>query len=188
VRQGAQQQVQLQGDDNLLPLLETTVESGKLGPTLLVRFKRGESIRHRSPLLITVVVPRLSGVSSAGSGDVRVEPFKTPSLQLSLSGSGDASLDGLNTDELGIRISGSSDVKATGAATRLAISIAGSGNVKLAELKSDEVSVSIAGSGDADLQAQKTLDVRIAGSGDVNYTGNATLKSKVAGSGSVNRR
>ena len=188
VRQGSTQSVQLQADDNLLPLLETVVEQTSNGATLLVRWKKGQSLHTRSKVLVTVVVPKLAALSAAGSGDIRVEAFNTPALKLSLSGSGDARLQGLTTEELGLSISGSSDVVASGSATRLKISIAGSGDVRMADLKSDEVTVSIAGSGDAAVNANKTLEVTIAGSGDVSYTGNAAVKSRVAGSGSVNKR
>jgi hypothetical protein len=187
VRQGAQQ-VTVQADDNLLPLLETSVESGKNGQTLQVRWKKGESVHYRGKVLVTVVVPKISSLASAGASDMRVEAFTTPALQVSLSGSGDAKLDGLNTEDLAIRISGSGDVSGKGSATKLNVSIAGSGNVKLDAMRADDVQVSIAGSGDALVNAQKTLNVRIAGSGDVSYVGNAALKSSVAGSGSVSRK
>lgn len=188
VRQGTTQSVQVQADDNLLPLLETVVEPTSNGATLLVRWKKGQSLHTRSKVLVTVVVPKLAALAASGSGDIRVEAFNTPALKLSLSGSGDARLQGLTTEELGLSISGSSDVVASGSATRLKISIAGSGDVQMADLKSDDVSVTIAGSGNAAVNANKTLEVTIAGSGDVRYTGNAAVKSRVAGSGSVNKR
>ena len=188
VRQGATQSVQVEADDNLLPLLETVVEPAGQGATLVVRWKKGQSLYTRSKVRVTVVMSKLSALAASGSGDIRVEAFSTPALKLSLSGSGDARLQDLSTGELGISISGSSDVAASGSATRLKVSIAGSGDVRLADLKSDDVSVSIAGSGDAAVNANKTLDVSIAGSGDVSYTGNAAVKSRVAGSGSVNKR
>jgi len=197
VRQGSQQSVQVQADDNLLPMLETVVEPGRNGSTLKVRWKRegvfngfriGNYMQTRSKVLITVVVPTLSALAVAGSGDVRLETFNTPSLQLSLSGSGDARLNDLTTEELGVRISGSGDVSGKGSATRVKISIAGSGDVRLIEMRADDVSVSIAGSGDAAVFAQKALSVSIAGSGDVTYAGDAQVKSSVAGSGSVRRK
>ena len=188
VRQGATQSVQVEADDNLLPLLETVVESSSQGATLVVRWKKGQSLYTHSKVSITVVLPTLSALSALGSGDMKVEAFNTPALKVSLSGSGDAKLQGLTTGELGISISGSGDVGASGSATRLKISIAGSGDVRLADLKSDDVSITIAGSGDAAVNANKTLEVTIAGSGDVSYTGNAAVKSRVAGSGSVNKR
>ena len=184
VRQGAVQSVRVQADDNLLPLLETVVDNN----SLQVRWKKGQSLNTRARVLVTVVVPKLGGLSVAGSGDVRLETFSTPALQLSLSGSGDARLEALTTDDLGIRISGSGDVTGNGTAARVKVSIAGSGDVRLADLRADDVTVAIAGSGDAAVNAQKTLQVSIAGSGDVTYTGNAVVKSSVAGSGSVKRK
>ena len=188
VRQGAAQNVQVSADDNLLPLLETVVESTAQGATLVVRWKKGQSLSTRMNVMVTVVLPKLSALSVSGSGDIRVEPFNTPALKLLLSGSGDARFERLNTADFGIRISGSGDVAANGSATKLSISIAGSGDVQLADLKADDVTVSIAGSGDAAVNANKTLEVGIAGSGDVTYSGNAAVKSKVAGSGSVSKR
>lgn len=198
VTQGPVTSVQVTADDKDLPHIETVVESGKRGPTLQIRTKRvggGEGWGwgwgknyNTGPVNVVIVMPKLTGIASAGSGDIRVGALQTPSLQLSISGSGNAALVGLATDELGVSIAGSGDVSAEGRAGRLDVSIAGSGDVRLRDLRSDEVAVKIAGSGDAVVQAQKTLNVSIAGSGDVVYSGEATVKSSVAGSGSVKKR
>lgn len=188
VRQGDAIAVQVQADDNLLPLLETVVEPGASGPVLQVRWKSGQSLTTRGPTKVNVVMPTLSAIASAGSSDVRVEAFRTPGLKLSLSGSGDALLDGLQTEVLEIGIAGSSDVKGSGRAARLSVTISGSGDVELGEMAADEVSVRIAGSGDAEVQAQKSIEVSIAGSGDVSYRGDAALRASIAGSGTVRRR
>jgi Putative auto-transporter adhesin, head GIN domain len=197
VRQGPVHSVQVQADDNLLPLLETVVESGSKGATLQVRWKREagggwmggrNSVQPRTKVLVNVVTPKLTALSTAGAGDIRLETFSTPALQVSISGSGDTRLDGLSTDELGVRISGSGNLTGQGRAGKTSVSIAGSGDVKLTDLRSDDVTVSIAGSGDAAVNAQKTLSVSIAGSGDVVYVGDASVKTSVAGSGSVKKK
>jgi carbon monoxide dehydrogenase subunit G len=187
VRQGATA-VQVQADDNLLPLLETVVENGRNGPTLLVRWKKGERINTKSKVLVTVSTLKLSSVANSGSGDIHVETFSTPSLVVSLSGSGDARMDHLTTDELTVSISGSADVVGKGKAGKVSIGISGSGDVRLADMSADDVTIKIAGSGDAQVNANKTLAVSIAGSGDVTYTGNPSMKTSVAGSGSINKR
>ena len=188
VRQGAQPALEVSADDNLLPLLETSVESGRKGATLRVSWKHGASIVTRSRVVVNVVVPQLKSLSGAGAGDMTVESFDTPALQLSLAGAGDVKLPGLRTGELGIGIAGSGGVSGSGQATKLAIRIAGSGDVKLADLQADEVTVKIAGSGDAAVVAQKSLEVSIAGSGDVSYRGDATVRKSIMGSGSVTRK
>ena len=145
----------MQADDNLLPLIETVVESGSQGRTLQVRFKRGERVVNHGQIRVTVDVVQLKAVSTAGSGDVFVDGLKTPSFQLSIAGSSDAKLNGLATGTLDLRISGSGDVLAAGTATSVKLSIAGSGDANLAGLVADDVHVRIAGSGDASVTANK---------------------------------
>jgi hypothetical protein len=188
VRQGPQQALEVQADNRLLPLLETVVETSSHGATLRVRWKRGERVHLSATPRVRIVVPQLTAIAVAGSGDVSVESLVTPTLSLVLSGSGDIKLAALETADLAVTISGSGDVEARGAATRVKVSIAGSGDARLADLRADEVSVRIAGSGDAAVHASKSLQVSVAGSGDVTYTGNPTLSSSVAGSGSVRKR
>jgi Putative auto-transporter adhesin, head GIN domain len=185
VRQAAQESVQVSADDNPLPLLETVVENG----TLRIQWKRGESIHAKSKVLVTVDVVKLTALSLSGSGDLAVEPLKTPTLSLSISGSSDATFKQLEAGEFAISISGSGDVTAGGKVGKLDVSIAGSGDVRTRDLAADEVSLSIAGSGDASVTAAKTLSVAIAGSGDVDYGGGALLaKSRIMGSGSIRQR
>jgi hypothetical protein len=183
VRQAAAVAVQVKADDNVLPVLETVVEGG----TLSVRYRRGTSVSTRTPVVVEVDASTLKALSASGSGDIDLDSFKTPALNLSISGSGDVRFKGLDTDNLGLSISGSGDARGDGRAAKLKISIAGSGDVKFGSLASDEVRVSIAGSGSAVVQATRTLEASIAGSGDVRYTGNATVSSRVAGSGSIKK-
>jgi Putative auto-transporter adhesin, head GIN domain len=189
VRQGAREAVQVSADDNLLPLLQTTVEGSAESRTLVIQWARGENIRTRAKAVVTVDVIKLTALSSTGSGDMVVEALKTPALALSISGSSDAKLSGLATEQLRVDITGSGDVQASGKATQLSLSIAGSGDLRARELLADDVSLSISGSGNASVRANKTLAVSIAGSGDVEYVGSATItKSRIAGSGSIRQR
>lgn len=188
VRQGTSTALKLQADDNLLPLMETVVQTVDGAATLTVRWKAGQNISSRTRPLVEVTTPRLSAISSRGSGDLRLEPFKTPALKIALAGSGDLAFTQLATEDLAIQVAGSSDIMGSGRAARLNLSISGSGDAQLSELASDDVSVRIAGSGDASVQAHQRLTVSIAGSGDVTYRGEAVVTSAVAGSGRVSRR
>ena len=189
VRQGSSEGVQVRADDNILPLVQTVVEGRGDARTLRIQYKPGESVRAKTPVVVTVDVVKLSALASSGSGDVSVEALKTPALSLSLAGSSDAKLHQVETEQLSINIAGSGDVQASGRAAKLDISIAGSGDVQARNVAAGDVRISIAGSGDARVTAQKTLGVAIAGSGDVEYGGAATLaKSSVVGSGKLRKR
>ena len=189
VRQAAGERVQVQADDNLLPLLETVVEDSGGRRTLYIRWKAGESVRKKNPVLVTVDVRELNALATSGSGDVTIEALKTPAFALSISGSSDANLRQLDTERLQLSIAGSGDVQASGRAARIEVSIAGSGGLHARELAAAEVSVSIAGSGSASVTAAKSIGVSIAGSGDVDYSGGALLaQMSIVGSGSVKKR
>lgn len=189
VRQGEREAVQVQADDNIVPLVQTLVEGSGDAKTLRIQLKAGESIRTRNKIEVTVDLIKLNSITASGSGDIAVKPLKSPSLSLSISGSSDAVFEQLEVGNLSISIAGSGDVAARGKTGKLDISIAGSGDVRARELSADEVSVSIAGSGDASVTATKALAVSIAGSGDVDYGGGAALaKSRVAGSGTIRQR
>jgi len=188
VRQAAKESVELHGDDNLLPLVETVVVDHAGVPTLEIGTRRGANFSTRSPLVVTVDVASLQLLVVSGSGDVLADGMKAGDLQLHVSGSGDVQLRRLSADALKVKVSGSGDVAVDGHTAKLSVSIAGSGDVTTRELQADDVSVSIAGSGDAIVNARKTLAVSIAGSGDVTYTGDAAVKASVAGSGSVKKR
>lgn len=189
VRQTGKESVEVRADDNVLPLVETVVEDTARGRTLVVRLKRGENVRTKTEIRVTVDVARLTQLASAGSGTVLVQGLDTPSLRLVLSGSTDATLRELATGVLDVRVAGSGNVEAAGTAQQVKVSIAGSGNVSLASLPADDVKVSIAGSGDAKVVANKALGVTIAGSGDVVYSGSAeSIRTSVAGSGRITKR
>lgn len=189
VRQAEKEAVEVRTDDNLLSLVETVVEPSSRGQTLVIRVKRGENVRPSQNIKVTVDVAKLSHLSSAGSGDLKLQALRTPALRLVMSGSGDADISDLRSEQLEVHVAGSGNVQASGQATQVKLSIAGSGNVGLKSLIADDVSVRIAGSGDAKVTANKALGVSIAGSGDVEYSGNATaIRTSVAGSGRIVKR
>ena len=188
VQQAPKESVELRGDDNLLPLIETAVVDHAGIPTLEIDIKRGTSFSTRNPIVVTVNVATLKSLSLSGSGDAVADGLKAGDLQLRVSGSGDVRVRRLDADALMVKVSGSGDVGVSGHAAKLSVSIAGSGDVTTHELQADDVSVSIAGSGDASVNARKTLAVSIAGSGDVAYVGDAAVKASIAGSGSVKKR
>jgi hypothetical protein len=188
LRQGSREGVELSGDDNILPLIETQVVDHGGVPTLEIGARRGTSMSPRLPLVASVDLITLKAISIAGGGTVTSEALKTSTLKLSIAGSATVKLHQLSADEVATQVSGSGDIEFTGRVTKLAVSISGSGDVNTRGLEADDVSVNVAGSGDASVTARKTLNVSIAGSGNVVYAGDATVKSSIAGHGSVKKQ
>ena len=188
LRQGTREGVELSGDDNVLPLIETRVVDHDGVPTLVIGPKRGSTFTTRSPMSATVDLITLKAIAMSGGGAVTCDGLKTSSLKLALSGSADVKLRQLSADELAVNVSGSGDLVFGGKAAKLSVSISGSGDVNSRALEADDVSVSVAGSGDASVTARKTLNVSIAGSGSVVYAGDPIVKSSIAGHGSVRKQ
>lgn len=181
--QGGSEGVSIETDDNILPLIETVVEDGKLK----VRFKDRNMSVSTKTLRMTINVKMIDSLSVAGSGDVRAAKLKVATFKTSIAGSGDVRIASLDADTLTLSIAGSGDFAAGGRATIVVGKIAGSGNVKIGQLAANSVKLSVAGSGDAIVWAKETLTISVAGSGDVSYYGDAKVTQSVAGSGSVKR-
>jgi hypothetical protein len=69
VRQGNSESVQVRADGNVLPLVQTIVDSNGDARTLRIQFKPDESVHARVPVVVMVDVTKLNAVSSSRSGD-----------------------------------------------------------------------------------------------------------------------
>lgn len=155
---GPTQSVEITGDENLLPLVETDVRDGAL------RVHTTKNVRPKLEIAVHVVVPAIDAVSLSGSCTAKVQ------------GQGDT---------LALSLSGSGSITASGKVGALSIQGSGSTKVDAAALAADRVRVSISGSGAAEVAAATALDVDISGSGTVLYHGHPKVTKSVSGSGSV---
>jgi len=178
---GASQKVTVHADDNILPLIVTSVE----GDTLVLTYKPHTSISTNGVTRITVEFTQLTAVDSRGSGDVSIEAIKGDKFQLNLAGSGDVKLRNAELGKLSTNLAGSGDVSLQGRAADFDVNIAGSGDVNALDLQARNVKANIAGSGDARVNASDTLNGQIVGSGDISYAGNPKVSRSVVGSGEV---
>ena len=181
--QGASEGISIETDDNILPLIETVIEEGKLK----IRFKDRNMSVSTKTLRMTINVKSIESLAVAGAGDLQAAKLQVATLKTSIAGSGDVRIANLDADTLIVSIAGSGDFSAGGKSNTLEAKIAGSGDIKTEKLATNNVKVSIAGSGDARVWAKDTLKISVAGSGDVAYYGDAKVTQSVAGSGSVKR-
>jgi hypothetical protein len=179
--QGSPQAVLLEGEDNILPLIETRVSGG----TLTISTKPNTSIRTTQALIVHITVPELSSIRVTGSGNVDLSTWQAGSANIEITGSGDIRVDSLQADSLQAVLSGSGDVILAGKVSSQTIRISGSGNFEAKLLESRGADATLTGSGDATLWVTENLTANLSGSGDVNYYGTSGLDQRVTGSGSV---
>ncbi len=188
VSQGATRSVHVHAAPPAADLLETVVEGSGPQARLLLRWKPGADLPRQAKALVRVITPHLVALNLEGSGDLTLEAFTTPALEVDLKGHGDIRLTALSTEALAVSLTGNGDIVGAGRTALLNVQLQGNGDVQLLGLRADTVAVALSGNGDVQVNAERSLAVRIRGNGDVLYSGQAQLTSAVNGSGSVRKK
>ncbi len=181
LRQGNEDSMAIEADDNLLPYIETDVRGGRLviGP------RRGVSLSPSTRIRYTLSVKDLNGLEVSGSGNARTGPVRSQDFSIRVSGSGEIRMDSLEAAALKTDISGSGDVEVPGKIEWQDVRISGSGRYQAPDLESRTADISISGSGDATIRVRESLTAHVSGSGSVGYYGSPSVTRKVSGSGSI---
>jgi Putative auto-transporter adhesin, head GIN domain len=153
----------IEAEDNIMPLLETTVRNGRL------RLETNRSISPTVDVVYTITAATLDGLVISGSGIVEADAIDGTDFRVDISGSGDVDAEGA--------LSG-----------LLSISISGSGEFDGESLTAPQGTVDVSGSGNAVVNVTDDLEVSVSGSGDVEYLGAPNVASDVSGSGAVTHR
>lgn len=177
---GTAPSLRLEGDDDLLALVETRVVNG----TLRIRPER--RLRPSRRIILEIGTPSLAALESSGSPDVRVTGVQADAFDTDLSGSGSVRAEG-SFGDFEVSVSGSGRVIGVGAAERVVVDVSGSGRVDLLEVRARSARVSTSGSGDVSLTVRESLDASTSGSGSVRYSGRPSVTASVSGSGAVER-
>jgi hypothetical protein len=160
VDSGAGPRVVVTSDANLLPLVKTTVENGKLVVTT------DPNVGRFTKLALSA----------------RVENLRA----LYISGAAEALLLGVQSDALRIEVSGAARVRGAGTTRALFLDGSGAAHFELDDLVSEEASVTLSGAGSAAVHVQKRLTVEISGAGKVTYKGQPLeVTKRVSGLGSI---
>lgn len=181
---GEEFSVRSEGPPQALALLEAVVENGRLTIRPREDFNWG-NWRRLEPAKFFVTMPVLKGVTTAGSGDVRVDRIEGESFEGKVGGPGEIAIAELKVDEADFTVAGAGNLVAAGTARETRVTIAGAGEVKAGGLRSDTASITIGGSGDVALTVEEEAKVSITGSGDVDISGPARCSVTRMGSGDV---
>lgn len=158
-----EQRLEIEGDDNLLPLITTEVKSGVLD------IGNSKSFSTKNKLHLRISVPSLDAISSSGASDIVISSVKSDGFSIDISGAGSLQVSG-ETQSVEIKQSGAGDVDAK-------------------ELHAAKVNVDLSGAASADVYASEELRASVSGAGNVNYYGDPkTVNKDVSGAGSIMKR
>jgi hypothetical protein len=184
VRQGNQESLKIEAEDNLLPGLKTQVQNGVL--QIFYKTEKGKHVNPTKVVKITIVAKDLADVEFNSAGNLTIEGLKTNSLDVSLSGAGNLDLDRIQVKGLGVTLSGAGSMTASGTTDDLDVNISGFGDFKGAELHGKVAIVNISGAGSATVWVDDDLTASISGAGSIRYYGSASVSKQISGVGDVN--
>ena len=182
IEQGSGNSLKIEAEDNILPLLETSVENG----VLVIRPEK--CIRPLKPIKVYAGMDEVRSLSLSGSGDITgTTPIDSENLELAIIGSGDIEME-VDADSLKSLVSGSGNFLLEGDAPTHEIEIEGSGDVDALGLRTEVTRVRIEGSGDGKVYTDRELDVEIDGSGSVYYWGEPEeFNTQISGTGKIEK-
>lgn len=182
ISQGSSESMTIEGRDNLVPLVTTSVRNGTLyiamEPNINVT-----SVNTENLLTFTIGVKDLNSVNISGLGNVMMGALSTSDFKVSMSGAGQFKLNQLTATTVGIDVSGLGNIEIAGTATSAKVNISGAGNANCPDLKLQTADVSIPGLGNATLWVTDQLTGNISGAGSVSYYGSPQTSTNVSGLG-----
>jgi len=184
ITQGNAESLEIEAEDNILPLLTSDVRDGRL----VLGVKPNTSIRATRPIVFRLTVRNLNETAATASGNITALSFEAGDLTLHVNGSGNLSIDTLNARAVKARLTGSGSVTVNGAADTLDVTISGSGSYNGSGLTTRQAVVRSSASGSAHVNVTDDLDATVSGSGSIIYTGNPAVRQTDSGSGSIRPR
>lgn len=152
----------IEGDDNVLPLVTTEVSNN----VLHIRSTRGYSTSE--PITLGISVMNLEGINSAGAGTIEIS--------------------GLKNEKFVITANGAPTIKASGETKVLELDANGAGKIDTHRLRAARAEVDAKGVADVEVYAAEQLDVTVSGASHVIYSGKAVVNKTVHGPGSVEKK
>jgi hypothetical protein len=154
--------LEIEGDDNVLPLVSTEVSNN----VLHIKSLRSYSVSE--PITLRISVPDLEGISASGAGKLEVS--------------------GIKNEKFVIDASGAPTIKAAGETKVLNVDASGAGKIDTHKLRAARVVVESKGVSKVEVYAAEQLDVTVSGPSSVIYEGDAVVNKTVNGPGSVEKK
>lgn len=156
---GSAASLEIEGDDNILPLVSTEVSNNVL------HIKSKRSISPRKPISLKISTPSLEGLYANGAGRIEIT--------------------GLKNDKFGLDINGAPTISVSGETKALEIDANGAANIDTHKLRAENARVGSNGVSKVEVHAANELDVTVSGPSRVTYHGDPHVKKTVNGPGSV---
>jgi Putative auto-transporter adhesin, head GIN domain len=158
-----EQSLEIEGDDNLLPLIRTEVKNGVLN------IDNEKSFNTEHALRVRISVPNLDALSTSGANEFEVTNVKS--------------------DDFNIEASGAGHIQISGETKELEVGMSGVVGLDAKDLKAQKVNVKTSGAANADVYASEELRASVSGAGNIDYYGDPkTVSEDASGAGSISKK
>jgi hypothetical protein len=180
---GPRRPVRLEGDAEVLALIETVVEDGNLR----VGFKPDTRFRgHREGVVkVTIQTPDLRAVGASGGSIVRASLTRSNRSEIHASGGSELHLRGIDAAQLAVHGSGGSILELSGSADALDLEMSGGTQLNGKELSVRDVDLQGSGGSQAYLRADGKIRGSMSGGSQLHVRGSATARVSTSGGSSV---
>ena len=156
------QSMEIEGDDNILPLITTEVSNNVL------KLKPSQSYSVSDPIVLKITVPNLEAIMANGAGNIRIS--------------------GVSNEKLQISSDGAPAISASGSTKMIGIDTNGAAKIDTHNLRAEHAIVDSKGVSKVDLGVSDRLDVTVSGPSHVTYRGDPVVNKTVHGPGKVEKR
>ncbi|MGZ4057297.1 MAG: head GIN domain-containing protein [Bacteroidia bacterium] len=171
--QGDKESVKVETDENIQPLILTTVKDNVLS----VKMKDSTSINKMKKINIFISLVDISKLSSTGVGSLKCsQKLNLKNLEFMSKGVGATDLK-LSVEKLTVHSEIVGALMLSGDAKEVVINHNGVGIIQAFDLKAEKLSLRSDGIGSAEVYASKELNINSSGLGGVKYKGNPEVKN-----------
>ena len=156
------QSLEIEGDDNILPLITTDVSNNVL------HLKSSQPYSTSEPITLRVSLPNLEALSVSGAGNFEVT--------------------GLKGEKFVIESDGAPQIKASGTSKEVSINTNGAAKIDTHSLHASRGTVESKGVSRVDVDVADQLDINISGPSTVTYEGDPTINKTIHGPGKIQKR
>lgn len=156
------QSLEVEADDNILPLVTAEVTNGVL------RLKTAGAYSVGEPVAIRISVPNIDALTVSGAGQIEVS--------------------GLKNEKFEIDSEGAPQIKVSGLTKVIDIETNGAAKIDTHNLHASKGVVESKGVSRVDVDVTDQLDVTITGPSTVTYEGNPTINKTIHGPGRLEKR
>jgi hypothetical protein len=171
------QHVDVEADDNVLPIIETVVEDGML----VVRFKQHGWLRTESAIVVHVSAPSITALEASGGSGIRADVASAEDLSIESSGGGEVQVHHVAVKTLRAQVSGGGGLQLDGRADEVKLQLSGGARCKGQELQARDLRIRASGGSTARLAVSDSIHGHASGGSVIRVRGNPEVRVSSSG-------